>query len=65
MSKANVPFKYDFVGSFLRPEKLKEARAKFEEGKITAEELKKVEDDCIIDLVNKQKQAGYNVITDG
>ena len=26
MSKLQTPFRYDFVGSFLRPEKLKEAR---------------------------------------
>ena len=30
-----APFRYDVVGSFLRPEYLKDARAKFAEGKIT------------------------------
>ena len=30
----STPFRYDFVGSFLRPEKLKQARKKFEEGEI-------------------------------
>ncbi|MGN0364128.1 MAG: 5-methyltetrahydropteroyltriglutamate--homocysteine S-methyltransferase [Bilifractor sp.] len=65
MSKSGTPFRYDFVGSFLRPERLKEARAAFEEGKITAQELKKVEDACIVDLVRKQKELGYHVITDG
>ena len=65
MSKANTPFRYDYVGSFLRPAKLKEARKAFEEGKITAQELKAVEDECIIELVEKQKKAGYHVITDG
>lgn len=34
MSK-NAPFRYDFVGSFLRPQRLKDARKDFEEGKIT------------------------------
>ncbi len=65
MSKANTPFRYDYIGSFLRPAKLKEARKAFEEGKITAQELKAVEDECIIELVEKQKKAGYHVITDG
>ena len=65
MSKANTPFRYDYVGSFLRPAKLKEARKAFEEGNITAQELKDVEDECIIELVEKQKKAGYHVITDG
>ena len=33
MSK-NTPFRYDYVGSFLRPETLTKARKDFEEGKI-------------------------------
>lgn len=65
MAKQHAPFRYDYVGSFLRPEKLKEARKALEEGKITAEELKAVEDESIRDLVKKQKEAGYHVITDG
>ena len=32
MSRLETPFRYDHVGSFLRPEKLKEARRKFDEG---------------------------------
>lgn len=64
MSK-NTPFRYDYVGSFLRPEQLKKARAEYETGTITAEELKKAEDAAITDLVEKQKKAGYHVITDG
>ena len=27
MSKLHTPFRYDYVGSFLRPERLKKARA--------------------------------------
>ena len=46
MSK-NTPFRYDYVGSFLRPETLKRARRDFEEGKISKEELTKVEDAAI------------------
>ena len=65
MAKTNAPFRYDYVGSFLRPAKLKEARLKFSAGKITADELKSVEDECIRELVAKQKELGYNVITDG
>lgn len=61
----NIPFRFDYVGSFLRPAELKQARADFESGKINAEELKAVEDKAIIDLVNKQKKAGFHVITDG
>lgn len=65
MGKKNTPFHYDYVGSFLRPDYLKKARADYAEGSITAEELKTVEDRAIISLVEKQKSAGYKVITDG
>ena len=61
----NAPFYFDIVGSFLRPEKLKEARVKYENKEITKEELKVVEDECIKDLIEKQKKAGLQVITDG
>jgi len=63
--KYNAPFKYDIVGSFLRPDYLKQSREEYVDGKITAEELKKVEDEAITDLITKQKAVGLQVITDG
>ena len=65
MSKLHTPFRYDYVGSFLRPERLKKARADYESGKINKAELTAVEDDCIRELVAKVKELGYHVITDG
>lgn len=65
MKNLTTPFRYDYVGSFLRPEKLKKARADLEAGKITREQLKEVEDVCILELVAKIKELGYHVITDG
>ena len=65
MGIGNTPFRYDYVGSFLRPAKLKKARAEFGEGKIGSAQLKAVEDECILELVAKQKELGYRVITDG
>ena len=65
MSTLHTPFRYDFVGSFLRPDKLTQARADFEAGTITKEQLTAVEDDCIRDLITKTKALGYHVITDG
>ena len=65
MNKANTPFRYDYVGSFLRPAGLKQARADFQNGKIGADELKAAEDQAIRELVAKQQSAGYHVITDG
>ena len=65
MNKANTPFRYDDVGSFLRPAGLKRARADFQNGRIGADELKAAEDRAIRELVAKQQSAGYHVITDG
>ena len=65
MSKLQTPFRYDFVGSFLRPEKLKKARKQFDNGSIGYDELKKVEDEIITELITKVKELGYHVITDG
>lgn len=59
------PFRADVVGSYLRPTELHQARKAFAEGRINAEQLKTVEDKTITELVEKQKQAGLQVITDG
>lgn len=60
-----APFKFDIVGSFLRPDYLKEAREQLKKGDITEEQLRKVEDQAIQELIDKQKKAGLPVITDG
>ena len=64
-SETNAPFRCDIVGSFLRPDVLKQARADFNAGIIDAAQLKTVEDVAIRDLVAKQKAAGLKVVTDG
>ena len=65
MSKITSPYRYDFVGSFLRPENLKQAIKDFKAGKLGKEQLTAIEDEAIRDLVAKQKKAGYHIITDG
>ena len=55
----------DFVGSFLRPESVKKARLDFAKGIISADNLKAIEDQAIRELVAKQKELGFKVITDG
>lgn len=65
MSSLKTPFRYDFVGSFLRPQKLKEAKDEYKEGKISKEEYDKIVNDEITKLVAKQKELGFHVITDG
>lgn len=60
-----TPFRYDFVGSFLRPDRLKDARKRFDAGEIAHDDLTKIENECIVELVTKLKEIGYHVITDG
>ena len=65
MSNLKTPFRYDFVGSFLRPQALKDAKAAYNDGKITKEELDRVTDEEITKVVAKQKKLGCHAITDG
>lgn len=65
MSKLRTPFRYDYVGSFLRPQALKDAKAAFKEGKITDDEFDKIINEEITKVVAKQKELGFHVITDG
>lgn len=64
-SQRLAPFRADHVGSFLRPARLMEARKQFQEGQITSEQLKQVEDEEILSLIEKQQAAGLKSITDG
>ncbi|AYW47933.1 5-methyltetrahydropteroyltriglutamate--homocysteine methyltransferase [Tetragenococcus osmophilus] len=57
--------RYDIVGSFLRPKVLKEARKKYGREEISLQELRKVEDQEITKLINKEKEVGLVYITDG
>lgn len=65
MTEVKAPFKFDIVGSFLRPEALKEARIRHADGELTDQELRKIEDDLILDLLKKQEKAGLKTATDG
>ena len=64
-NRTTSPFRYDIVGSFLRPAELKAAREKFANHEIDHDELKNVEDKCIKELVEKEAQAGLHAVTDG
>lgn len=49
---------YDIVGSFLRPAEIKEARKAYKEGTLSREDLTKIEDQTIADLVEKEVSHG-------
>ncbi|HLH51947.1 MAG TPA: 5-methyltetrahydropteroyltriglutamate--homocysteine S-methyltransferase [Roseiarcus sp.] len=59
------PFRADHVGSYLRPKRLADARESFFAGKLPADALRQIEDECIRDVVKKQEGVGLNGITDG
>ncbi len=65
MSTLKTPFRYDFIGSFLRPQALKDAKEQYKAGKLGQDEYDKVVNEEITKLVAKQKKLGFHAITDG
>jgi 5-methyltetrahydropteroyltriglutamate--homocysteine methyltransferase len=65
MQRNLPPYRADHVGSLLRPQRLKEARAKHAAGQLPAAELKAIEDDAIRTVVAKQEALGLAAVTDG
>ena len=65
MPRLNPPFRADHVGSLLRPQHLKDARARCQRGEITKEQLRGIEDEAIRDVVRKQEAIGLQSVTDG
>ncbi len=65
MQRTKPPFRADHVGSLLRPQKIKEARAKRAAGAISADDLRKIEDLEIEKLAHKQSAYGLKLATDG
>jgi 5-methyltetrahydropteroyltriglutamate--homocysteine methyltransferase len=63
--RAKPPFRADHVGSFLRPKELLEARDRHKQGALSKEELRKVEDTAIRNIVRFQEDLGLQSITDG
>jgi len=60
-----LPAHYDHVGSFLRPRYLLEAREQKAKAEITPEQLRRVEDKAISEIVKFQEDVGLKSITDG
>ena len=55
----------DFVGSFLRPERLKRAFGEHQAGTLSYDALREVQDSAIRDLVAEQERHGLPVVNDG
>ena len=60
-----IPYRADHVGSLLRPPELLQARMAHEQGRITQEQLRQIEDQAILNVLEMQRQVGIDVFTDG
>src|SRR5262249_4513222 len=55
----------DVVGSLLRPAELKQARQRYDEGKLSREDLRQVEDRMIRNAVRLQEELGLSLAAAG
>jgi 5-methyltetrahydropteroyltriglutamate--homocysteine methyltransferase len=65
MERPTPPFRADHVGSLIRPQWLIEARRDFMAGKTSREELRRLEDRGISEVVKLQEEIGLHSVTDG
>ena len=63
--RTEPPFRADHVGSLLRPPELLRAREEFAQGRMSADELRGVEDGAIREAVRMQEDVGLQSATDG
>jgi 5-methyltetrahydropteroyltriglutamate--homocysteine methyltransferase len=63
--RTKPPFRADHVGSLLRPRKLLQAREDLKQGRIAAGELRRIEDEAIVEAVRMQEEIGLEGVTDG
>jgi 5-methyltetrahydropteroyltriglutamate--homocysteine methyltransferase len=59
------PYRADQIGSLLRPPELLQARMAHEQGHMTLEQLRQLEDRAILQALELQQQIGLDVLTDG
>ena len=65
MARATPPFRADHVGSLIRPDALIAARQAAEKGELAKEQLRRLQEEAIRDVVRLQEDIGLRVATDG
>ena len=65
MPLTQPPFRADHVGSLLRPKELLRAREEHRQGRLGADDLRRIEDESIRAVVKVQEDVGLQGITDG
>jgi 5-methyltetrahydropteroyltriglutamate--homocysteine methyltransferase len=63
--KQKPPLRAYHSGSFLRPQRLWEARHRHQHGKLDDAGLRAIEDECITEVVRAQERVGLQGVTDG
>jgi 5-methyltetrahydropteroyltriglutamate--homocysteine methyltransferase len=63
--RASPPFRADHVGSLLRPARLHQARDDYAASRISAADLRVIEDEEIINAIRLQEEVGLQSATDG
>ncbi len=63
--QVKFPYRYDLVGSLLRPQDLKDAHKQFNAGEITEGQLKEVQHKETKRIVAEQVKLGFKDVTDG
>jgi hypothetical protein len=58
-------FRAEVIGSMLRPSYLKDARAAFEQGELSAQDFRRLEDRAVDQVIAMQEGTGVDVVTDG
>jgi len=65
VAAVNPAYRADQVGSFLRPQAVKDAHAAYLQGQLPLDELRAIEDRAILEVLELQQQVGVDVFTDG
>ena len=60
-----IPFRAEHIGSLLRPPELLKARAAHAAGELPLDRLRAAEDRAIVEVLEKQRLLGMDVVTDG
>src|SRR5579859_259799 len=58
-------YRADQVGSFLRPQAVKDAHVAYAQGRLPLEELRQIEDAAILEVLDLQRQVGVDILSDG
>jgi len=65
LASGRPPFRADHIGSLLRPPALRQAFKQHQNGSIDDAAFRKIQDDCIRDVIRLQESAGLELATDG